>query len=117
MEKRKISFPVLLILLMLIAIPRSDETSVVVINYFWESVQGPTISGGTISQIIIDPLDSSHLFALQQQQDLSYVLFESQDATVNWNAIYTFQDSIYSLTIDPSNPSILYAGTSDSILN
>jgi len=114
--KKRTSIPVLFILLMLIAFPRSDQTSVIVNNNSWEPIQGPTISGGTISQIIIDPLYSSHLFALQQQQDLSYVLFESQDAAVNWNAIYTFQDSIYSLTIDPSNPSILYAGTSDSII-
>jgi photosystem II stability/assembly factor-like uncharacterized protein len=116
MGEKKISFHVLLILLVLIAIPPSNQTSIFVKNISWEPVQGPTISGGTISQILIDPVDSSHLFALQQQQDLSYVLFESQDAAVNWNAIYTFQDSIYSLTIDPTNPSILYAGTSDSIL-
>ncbi len=116
MGEKRISFPVLFILLVVIAIPPSKQTSIFDKNTSWESVQGPTIDGGTISQIIIDPLDSSHLFAFQQQQDLSYVLFESQDAAASWNAIYTFQNSISHATIDPSNPSILYAGTSDAIL-
>jgi photosystem II stability/assembly factor-like uncharacterized protein len=116
MEKKKISFPVLFVLLMLIAVPPSNQPTGFVNNIPWEPVQEPTISGGTISLIIVDPLDSSHLFAFQKQRDLSYVLFESQDAAVNWKAIYTFQDSIYRATIDPSNPSILYVGTSVSIL-
>lgn len=116
MWKNKISFPVLFIVLTLIAIPQSIQTPVLVQNISWEPVQGPTISGGMIHQIIIDPSNTSHLFAFQKHQDFAYVLFESQDAGANWNSVYTFPDSIYSSTIDPFNPSILYASTSVSIL-
>ncbi len=114
---KKSPFRALLILPLIITISSSNQASISAKNISWEPVQGPTISGGTISHIIIDPLDSSHVFALQQQHDISYgVLLESRDAAVNWNAIHTFQGFVSSLIIDPSNPSILYAGTVDSIL-
>jgi photosystem II stability/assembly factor-like uncharacterized protein len=116
MGEKKISLPVLLILLLLIAIPPAKQTSIFAKNISWEPIHGPTISGGTISQIIIDPLDSNHLFAFQRQQDISFVLFESLDAAVSWNAIYTFEHFINLSTIDPANPSILYADTSAGIL-
>ena len=115
-EKKRTAFPVLLVFLVLIAFPSSIQTPFFGKDSHWEPIQGPTIYGGTVSILLIDPLDSSHLFAFQQQKDLSYVLFESLDAAANWNAIYTFQDFISQATIDPSNPSILYASTSIAIL-
>jgi photosystem II stability/assembly factor-like uncharacterized protein len=116
MWKNKISFPVLSILLTLLVIPQLTQAPVLVQNISWEPVQAPTISGGMIHQIIIDPSNTSHLFAFQKLQDFTEVLFESRDAGANWNSVYAFPDWIYSSTIDPSNPSILYASTSISIL-
>lgn len=116
MEKRKTSFQVSLILLVLMLLQISKQSSLFVTNYSWEPIQEPLISEGTIIQILLDPSDFNHLYALQQSKDLSYILLESRDAAVSWNAIYYFTDSISNLTIDPINPTIIYAGTSVSIL-
>ncbi|NLG96735.1 MAG: hypothetical protein GX491_05185 [Chloroflexi bacterium] len=116
MEKRITSFQVSLILLVLMLLQISKQSSLFITNYSWEPIQVPLISGGTIIQILLDPSDFNHLYALQQAKNLSYILFESRDAAVSWNDIYYFADSISNLTIDPINPTIIYAGTSISIL-
>ncbi|MBN1148771.1 MAG: hypothetical protein JXA78_16035 [Anaerolineales bacterium] len=116
MREKKISFPACIILLMLIMALPSLQAPIFAQDIPWEPIQGPTISGGTISQIMIDSLDSDHLFAFQRQHGSSCVLFESQDAAVSWKAVYIFQRWISNSAIDPSNPSIIYAGASGSIL-
>lgn len=87
MEKRITSFQVSLILLVLMLLQISKQSSLFITNYSWEPIQVPLISGGTIIQILLDPSDFNHLYALQQAKNLSYILFESRDAAVSCGVV------------------------------
>jgi len=96
--------------------PFSSAHSSLIQSESWETFPKPYISGGVISKLMVDPLDTSHLFALQEQTDFWQTLLDSHDASEHWEVLYTFQDQwIQEMAIDPVHPEVLYAGGSTGI--
>lgn len=80
-------------------------------NPSWEAFSIPLLSGGIISQMRADPLDFSHLYAIQEQTDQWQTLLKSQDGGEHWGAIANFQNLwIDFIEIDPVQTSVLYMG-------
>ena len=75
------------------------------------SQQGPTNVGGRVNAIALHPTD----------EDIIYVgfsgggLFKTTDGGTNWNPIFDDQPflAIGEITLDPSNPDVVYVGTGD----
>jgi photosystem II stability/assembly factor-like uncharacterized protein len=79
-------------------------------NTPWSTLPGPRISGGVISQLVVDPHDAGHLIALQQQADYQQTFVESEDGGEHWQALSSLKDQwIENMAIDPARPEVLYA--------
>ncbi|HUZ06572.1 MAG TPA: SBBP repeat-containing protein, partial [Candidatus Paceibacterota bacterium] len=89
---------------------------------------GLTVGSQTINVFAVDPVNSSNVYAGATRSGTEPVLYKSSDAGAHWTgsdagmpanfSVYdgfsydTIQASIKSLTVDPSNPDVLYAGFS-----
>jgi photosystem II stability/assembly factor-like uncharacterized protein len=85
-------------------------------NDSWDKFSEPTIPGGVISQIISDPTDSNHLYALQEQKNGWQTITESVDAAKHWNTVANlYQYGIHTLQINPVHTNLLYLGSDSGI--
>lgn len=78
----------------------------------WRGI-GPAMMGGRIADIAIDPDDRSTWYLAVG----SGGIWKSVNAGVTWSPIFDQQESysIGCLAIDPSNPSIVWAGTGENV--
>ncbi len=74
-------------------------------NGAWEPVP-VTIGGAPVRCLVIDPSDSSVLYAATDQG-----LFKSTDATASW--VQLFDEVTDLVAVDPASPSTVYAHTED----
>lgn len=85
-------------------------------NNIWENLPRPLLKGGVISQIIVDPLDADHLYALQEQTDEWQTITESIDSGDHWKAIANLQHIwLKYILLDPLQSNLLYAGSGTGI--
>ncbi len=83
---------------------------------------GPAYVGSCVLSGLItaDPTNSTTYYAgVTDDVDGAYWLFKSVDGGGNWNVAWNgfqgFDSSLNALVIDPTNPSILYAGIGDGL--
>ncbi|HEX4689587.1 MAG TPA: hypothetical protein VH276_02790 [Solirubrobacteraceae bacterium] len=95
----------------------------------WSHISGDYFQGVSISRIVVDPRDASHLYAavlrgrggsrrVTVQPHSRYGIWESTDGGVTWTLRREVDEAhgATDLEIDPQNPSVLYASfLSDAI--
>ena len=78
----------------------------------WTPLGGPTIAGGFVGALAVDPGVPGSLYAaVQSQQDdwtLPAVIYHSSDGAAGWTAVYTTATAIRALAVAGSS---IYAGT------
>ena len=84
----------------------------------WREVKLPRGVNGPFG-ITVDPEDDVRLYVAawgryDPNGDVDGGIFLSTDAGATWKRIFSKQQHVYDVTIDPVNPSILYAGTMSS---
>jgi photosystem II stability/assembly factor-like uncharacterized protein len=80
----------------------------------WVSLAGPTVSGGNVDAIAVSRSDPNRLYSLLTGP-AGERLFRSDDAALNWQAIFTFTASVTQLAVDPAVTSTVYAGAPDGL--
>lgn len=78
----------------------------------WTGINSGFNQGLVINTLVIDPLTTSTVYA-----GLGFGgVFKSTNGGANWSSTGLTNTNIKTLAIDPSNPSILYAGTDAGVL-
>lgn len=78
----------------------------------WEAL-GP--EGGSITDLALNPINSSELLALSGLSGLSQV-FRTSDGARSWQRRSTFEQTSFDLTVDPKNSNLVYILTDTGIL-
>ncbi len=82
----------------------------------WESVNNGLPKGITVSSIIMDPISPNIIFcAISILGKNDGGVYRSIDGGMTWDNVGLVGLNVYSVTINPSYPNIIYAGTTNGI--
>lgn len=76
----------------------------------WRGVPIP----GSAKQLLVDPGDGRVLYAATNDANLGSIM-KSSDGGETWLTAVAYEFNVWSLAIDPTRPSTLYAGTSQGV--
>ncbi len=82
--------------------------------FAWIPLTGATVPGGTVDAIAVAPSGPDRLYSLLAGPQ-GERLYRSDNAALNWQAVYTFTAAVTQLAVDPTFTSTVYAGAPDGL--